>query len=202
MRTLGFAHREGHEPFLRWLDQAEELDAAHPDSVRPAGSRRSSSCPTWTRCSPYWSVSLRSRVSCCRHYHVCAASVFLSLDCSPWICLEILRFDVLASGFSPAVLSFLLGKLTGFRTRHGSHSPQIFWMVFSTSSLTSILQLVCSSQRHTESLQQMANHEEKCFCTACFSRQSDRENQVEWVSPACRCSCKSLEVWFWVSFRA
>ena len=77
VRTLGFTHREGHElAFLRWLDQAGQLDVAHPDSVRAAGSRRSSSCPTRTRCSPYWSVSLRSRVSCCRHYHFCAASVF------------------------------------------------------------------------------------------------------------------------------
>ena len=53
---------------------------------------------------PYWSVSLRS------------------LDCCPWICPDrctlaeiLLCFDVPASGFSPAVLSFLLGKLRGFR---------------------------------------------------------------------------------------
>ena len=36
----GFAHREGHErAFLRWLDQAGELDAAHPDSVRAAAKQ-------------------------------------------------------------------------------------------------------------------------------------------------------------------
>ena len=38
VRTLGFAHREGHElAFLRWLDQAGQLDAAQPDAVRAAG---------------------------------------------------------------------------------------------------------------------------------------------------------------------
>ena len=69
-----------------WLYQAGQLDAAQPDSVRAAGSRRTSSCPTLTRCSLCWSVSLRRRVSFCRHYHFCAA--YATAQDSFWVSLR------------------------------------------------------------------------------------------------------------------
>ena len=109
MRTLGFAHREGHQlAFLRWLDLAEELDVAHPGSVRAAGSRRSSSCPTWTRCLPYWSVSLRSRVSCCRHYHFCAASSFFFMQAVIGVDPEIVTLECNLTTSSHTSLAGLL----------------------------------------------------------------------------------------------